>query len=107
MTPEEVATSGISHTLREVKRVCEEGSRAVPITIVGLMQLPRESLESECKNAALFDRNTYIKAELVEKLSTGCTINGQTADAEDRMRPLKLQVADALLAQEKQGNEVF
>lgn len=50
---EEMATSGISGMLQEVKRACEAGSEAVATTIVDVVKLGREDIEMKRKNATM------------------------------------------------------
>lgn len=55
VTAEEVAMFGIHGKLREVQRVCEDGSEAVSTAIVGVVDLAREGVETKRENAKLFD----------------------------------------------------
>lgn len=48
-TAEEVATSHIRSKLREVRRFCDEVGGAVPTTIVNVIKLAREDVETKRK----------------------------------------------------------
>lgn len=48
-----------------MQRVCEDGGTPVLTTIVEVIELARESVETKRKNANLSEQNANIKAKLV------------------------------------------
>lgn len=66
MTAEKVATYGIRERLREVKRVCENESKAVLTTIVAVIVLARECVEMKRRNVTMSSKQTDLKTKLVE-----------------------------------------
>lgn len=105
MTVEEVATSGILGKLRGAQHACEKGGEAMPTTIFDVDELARESIKIKRKNAALTDQDTDMDAESVKTGTAGSKMSGQIIVTEDRVRALKMQLADAQLALKKMAYE--
>lgn len=71
-----------------MQHVCEGGEKAVSTKIFVMIELVRESVEMKCKKPALSDRNTVLKAKLVETRPIKGTMRGQLARAERRITAL-------------------
>lgn len=70
-------------------------------TIVDLVELAREGTEMGRKNAKVPTRQKNSLDELLEALAAVPTMCGQITAAEDCMKALKTQLADAQLTHEK------
>lgn len=82
-TAEKLSTSGICVELREIQCVCKMGGEGLPTTIFDKVELAREPIEIKHKNEALSNRNTDMKAKLLESLAARSTMWGQITVAEN------------------------
>lgn len=89
MIAEEVATPGIRGKLREVQHVSEEGGDVVFRTILDVIDLARDGIEIDGKNATLSNRTTDMETKLVVRLTSGRTMPGQITDAEEYIKALE------------------
>lgn len=105
VTPEEVATTGVCGKLQEVQRICGDDSEAVSTTVVDVTVLTREDINMKRKNVTMSTRQIDLEAKLVETRAAGYTMRSQATAAEDRIKSLKTQLADAQLAFERSANE--
>lgn len=70
-----MATSGIRCKLREVQRVGEDESEAVPTTTVDVIELARDGVEMNPKYATMSSRQTDLEANLEDIRAAGCNIH--------------------------------
>lgn len=90
VTVEEVASSSFDEKLQEVQRVCKSGGEAASATIVEVVKLARDNVETKRKNAMLFERNTNMEAKLVGARAGKDKMREQNARTERRITILKL-----------------
>lgn len=79
----------------------------VPKTTFEVVELAREGIEAECKNATLSERGTDMEPELVKTPYVRGTMREKLAKAERRIKALKPQLNEALSALEKLARESF
>lgn len=77
VTANEVTTSGIRGKLREVQRVCEDGSAAIPTTIVELIELARENVKIIPKILTSFHRKRGKNDKFMKARVDESTMHGQ------------------------------
>lgn len=81
-----MAASGIRSKLREVHPVCKDGGKAVPTTIVKVIELAREGIEVKRRNATKSSRQTDLEAKQVEIRAARCTVSVLISAAEKQVK---------------------
>lgn len=84
-----------------MQRVCENGSEAVPLMNVKVAELAGKDTEAMCKNAIFSERNTDMKAKLVDACAVKIKIHEYLAEAKPQITTSKTQLHEAQLALKK------
>lgn len=107
LAAEEVAASDVCGKLREGQCISENGGDAVPTTLVDVVELVREGIETNRKNTTLSSRQTDLEAKLVEIRAAGHTMRAQNTAGHGRIKAPETQLTNALFALERLPDESF
>lgn len=86
--------------------VCEDNSKAMPSTIVRVVELAREGGEAKPKNARLSERNTDMGSKLVEARAINSMMDEQLAGAKCHISTLETQLNESHLSLNKLASEL-
>lgn len=64
VTVDEVARLALRGKLREVQRICEEAGRPVPSTVVDVVAISRDVVETKRENVVMVDERSRAMTEL-------------------------------------------
>lgn len=95
VTIKEFAASSVHSMLRQLQRICNEGGKTVPSSIIKVIKLACGGIEARCKNEKSSQRSTNVPPNLTKAFPAECTMRGKLEAAEGQGTTLKRQLADA------------